>query len=470
MEEKFDLIILGGGASAFAGAIEANRLGVKTLMINAGLPLGGTCVNVGCVPSKALLSAAEVLNLASKNYLFSAKQKKDLNALFRRAVKRKDLIVSQARKEKYESVLASLSNVRFQEGFAEFVSKNEVRVKDKVFYGKNFLIATGSRAFVPEIEGLKEAGFLTHIEALSLKRLPKSILILGAGPQGIEFAKLFASFSVKVYLVELSDRILPYGERELTSRLSELLEKEGVKILNSAMLYKVEKKKGGKVAFVRLKNGKSVKIKVDEILLSASRKANTEKLNLKNAGVKTDKKGLVVVNKYLKSSQDNIYACGDVAALPKRLETTAGHEGTLAVRNLLLREKNFIDYNLVPFVIFSDPQYAGVGFSEEEYVRKYKVCACRTFSFSKLPKAQILGREEGLIKMTIDPKTERVVGVHILSKDASELIGQAVFLIKNKNTLDDIINQVGVFPALSEAYKYVALSFKNDISKLSCCI
>ncbi len=466
MKERFDLIIIGGGASAFAAAIEADRLGKKTLMVNSGLPLGGTCVNVGCVPTKIFLHSAELLNLSKK----SAVPKLSAKFSFSELVRHKDKLVLSARKEKYENVLKSLKNVKFVKGVAKFVSKNEIEVSKLKFFADNFIIATGSRTFVPEIEGLKDAGYITHIEALSLKKLPKSMLILGGGPMGVEFADIFASFGVSVFLIEAKERILSYGEPELTARLSLMLENKGVKIFNLTSLLSVKKEKGKKVCLLKDKEGKTKKIKVDEILIATSRKANTESLNLKKAEVKVDKRGALIVNRYLQTNQSHIYACGDVASLPKRLETTAGHEGTIAVRNIFLSKKEFLDYRLVPSVVFSDPQYAEVGISEAEYLKKYKVCACRTVSFSKIPKAQILGREEGLIKMVINPKTERIVGVHILSKDAAELIGQALWIIKNKSTIDDVINQVSVFPSLSEAFRYAALSFKNDISKLSCCI
>ncbi|MBI2641960.1 MAG: FAD-dependent oxidoreductase, partial [Candidatus Wildermuthbacteria bacterium] len=203
---------------------------------------------------------------------------------------------------------------------------------------------------------------------------------------------------------------------------------------------------------------------------AAGKTPNTQGLGLEVALVEVDKQQAVVVSQHFQTSNKNIFAVGDVSNAPLRLETTAGREGTLAAENALKGTTLSIDYNSVPYTIFTDPQLAGVGFTEDEQIKQMGVCACRTVSFEDIPKAIIMRRTEGLIKMAIHPQTRQILGVHILAPNAGELIAEAMMLVKNKNTIDDVVNSLPMFPTLSEAIKIVALSFTKDISKLSCCI
>ena len=466
--KKFDLIIIGGGAGAFAAAIKANELGVKTAMINDGLPLGGTCVNVGCVPSKTFLWAGELLYLA-KNHSIPGIELEIKNFDFGKVVADELSLVKKMRKNKYEKVLADLEHVSLVEGRARFVSGSEVEVNNERMQADKFIIATGSTANVPPIDGIKEAGYLTHIEALKLKTQPKELVVIGGGAIALEFSQMFARFGTQVTMLARGERIFGQGDQKLVGRLLEVLTKEGVQIANKALVKSVRKTSGKKQVLCEI-DGKIKEISCSEILLAAGKTANTANLGLDKVGVEVDEKQSIVVNENFQTKNDNIFAVGDVAALPIRIETTAGREGTLAAENALEGIKNKLDYNTVPYTIFTDPQLAGVGLTEEEQMKKMNTCACRTISFDKIPKAAIMRRTEGLISMSIHPETTEIMGVHILSPNAGELIAQAMILIENKNTIDDVINSVPVFPTLSEAIKLVALSFKKDISSLSCCI
>lgn len=466
--KKFDLIIIGGGAGAFAAAIRANELKAKTALINYGLPWGGTCVNVGCVPSKDLLWAGEVLSLARDNKIPGIKLEiKDFD--FQKVIQDELSVVEKLRKEKYEEVLAALENVTAINGKAKFVSQNEVEVNNEKAVSDKFIIAAGSTATIPPILGVREAGFLTHIEALKLQKLPKSLLIIGAGPLGLEFAQMFARFGSKVTVLQRSSSILPFAEKELTKHLSQKLTDEGI-VIRTNIGVKGVKKVGELKQVVFGVDGREESIKVEELLLAAGKTPNTQGLGLEKVGVELDKKGAIIVNKYLQTSNTNIFAVGDVINAPLRLETTAGHEGTLAAENVLKGTKLSVDYNSVPYTVFTDPQLASVGFTEEQQVKQMGICACRTVHFSKVPKAIIMRRTEGVIKMAIHPQTRQILGVHILAPNAGDIIAQAMVIIKNKNTIDDVINSLPVFPTLSEAIKIAALAFVKDVSKLSCCI
>ena len=466
--EKFDLIIIGGGAGAFAAAIRANELEAKTAMENGGLPLGGTCVNVGCVPSKTLLYAGEVLHLA-KNHGIPGIELEVKSFNFRKVIQDELSLVERLRQEKYEKVLKDLEYVQRIEGKAKFISENEIEVNNQKLFGGKFIIAAGSTANVPPIEGVREVGFVTHIEALKLESQPKELMVVGAGPVGLEFAQMYARFGTRVTILQRGSSIFPRGEKELTERLSELLSEEGIVIKTNVDVKSALKEKGKKILSY-IVDGEQEEVYGDEILLAAGKTPNTRWLELEKAGVEIEKKHAIVVNQYFQTSQPHIFAVGDVTSLPLRLEPIAGHEGTLAAENALTGSKRSIDYNTVPYTIFTDPQLAAVGFTEDEQIKEMGVCACRTALFTDVPKAIIMRRTEGLIKMTVHPSTGQVMGVHILAPNAGDLIAEAMMLIKNKNTIDDVISSLPMFPTLSEAIKIVALSFIKDISKLSCCI
>lgn len=464
----FDLMIIGGGAGAFAAAIRANELKAKTAMVNSGLPLGGTCVNVGCVPSKRLLCAGEVLHLAQNCMIPGvelAVKKFDFQTLIQNELN----LVSQMRKEKYEKVLRALESVSLMKGYAKFISPNEIRVNKEKLRAEKIIIATGSKAVIPPIEVIEQTGYVTHIEALKLEQLPGKLIVIGAGPVSIEFAQMYSRFGSKVTIVKRSPGILRFAEQELTERLAEILQSEGIDIITATAFKRVRRENGKKVLAVSV-NGAEKEISVDEILLAAGKTPNTTDLGLEAAGVEVDDKQAIVVNETFQTSQPHVYAVGDVINLPARREPTAGREGTLAAGNTLNASSDSIDYDTVPFTVFTDPQLAGVGLTEEEEMKRLGTCYCRTISFGNVPKAIIMNRTEGLIKMVIHPSTEQIMGVHILAPDAGELIAAAMMLLKNKNTVDEVINSLPMFPTLAESLKVAALAFKKDISRLSCCV
>lgn len=464
----FDLIIIGGGAGGFAAAIRANELGAKAALINTGLPLGGTCVNVGCVPSKALLYAAEVMHLARRHDVPGINLgMADFD--FQKVIEDELGLVEHLRQEKYENVLSKLQNVSLIEGKGRFVSENTVEVNGGSLNAEKFIIATGSKASVPPIKGVRETGFITHIEALRLTGQPGELAIIGAGPLGLEFAQMYARFGTRVTLLERLPTIFPYTEPDLAARLAELLEEEGVAIKTGVEVQSTKKAGSRKIISYREK-GEVKEIHVEEILLAAGKTANTDGLGLDVAGVETDHRKSVIVSNSLQTSNEDIYAVGDVTNLPLRLEITAGREGTIASGNALSGSSDSIDYNTVPYTIFTDPQLAGVGFTEDEQMKQMGACSCRTVSFAEVPKAIITHRTEGLIKMAVHPETNRIVGVHILAPNAGELVAEAMMLVKNNNSIDDVVSSTPMFPTLSEAIKVVALSFTKDVSALSCCI
>lgn len=468
MVGNFDLIIIGGGAAGFAAAIRADELGARTLMVNSGLPLGGTCVNVGCVPSKRLLHAGEIMHLA-KSHTFSGIELQLTRFSFSQVVEDEIKLVTRMREEKYQKVLSGLKNIVFIDGNAKFISPHEITIDGTTYTGDKFVICTGSTAGVPPIEGIRETGFLTHIEALKLKNRPEKLLVIGAGPMGLEFSQIFSRFGTRVTVLESQPTIFQAGERSLVDRLAQILISEGIDIITDAKVKKASLEGKSKKLIFEVK-GKEQVLMGDEILLATGKIPNTDGLGLDKAGVVVDRKKAVVVNEFLQTSSEHIFAAGDCTNLPMRLETTAGREGSLAADNALTGSKKSIDYRTVPYTIFTDPQLAGVGITEDEEMEMLDRCLCRTLLFSELPKAIIMERTEGALKLVVHPETNQVLGVHILAPQAGDLIAQGMLIVKNKMTVEDIIDALPVFPTLSEAIKLCALSFIKDISKLSCCV
>ena len=466
--ERHDLIVIGGGAGGFGAVIKANDLGARTALVNTGLPIGGTCVNVGCVPSKRLLWAAEVLHTSQHHKIPGLEL--DVKHLDVGAIVRDELaLVDRMREDKYAAVLRDLEHVTFIQGQARFIDARSVQVGDQTLTSERFVIATGSSAAVPDIPGLREAGFITHAEALRRERQPRSLVVIGAGPVGLEFSQLFARFGSHVTVLQRSNRVFPRTEAILAERLIEIFKAEGIDVVTRARPMSVTSSGNRKrVAFEV--DGRAAVVETEEILVAAGKTPNTSQLGLAPVGVRVDDKGAIVVNPYLQTSAAHIFAVGDVASLPARLEMTAGHEGTLAAENALTGSKHSIDYDAVPYTIFTDPQLAGVGLTEDQEMERLGRCLCRTVPLELVPKALIMNRPEGFVKMAIHPDTGQIMGVHLLTPQAGDLVAQAVTLVRNRNTINDLLETLPMFPTLSEAVKLAAMAFTRDISKVSCCV
>ncbi len=465
--EEYDLIIIGGGAGAFASAIKANELGAKTLIVNKGLPLGGTCINVGCVPSKYLLSVGELV-FKAKHHDLKSVNIPDVHFDFAKAIEEELELVESLRKAKYENVLSQLGKVTFIDGEARFVSSHEIEVEGKRFFAEKFVIATGSVALPPPIEGLKETGFITHIEALRNKELPNRLVVIGAGPLGLEFAQMFNNFGSKVDVLVRGEQILSRTEPEVAYALGNYLSRDGISIWKKVAIKKVTKDGSDKVVSVEV-DGKPMELRAGEILVAMGKTPNTDKLNLQVAGVEVDEKKAIKVNDSYKTTAPHIYAAGDVIDKPLRLETTAGKEGSYVAENALKGTTKTINYWHVPYAVFTYPAVAGVGMTDADVIASGQKCICRTVDFAEIPKAQVIKDTRGLIKM-VATEDGKIVGVHMVAPYAADIINQAVFIIKADMTIEDILESLPVFPTLSESIKIAALSFRADITRLSCCV
>lgn len=468
--EEYEYAIVGQGAAAFAAALKADELGIKTVMIGknetGGAVLGGTCVNVGCVPSKRLITAGNFLDKINKNR-FDGLQYSTKIENFAKIMKDKEALVGSMRFSKYQKVLGKLKNVKYINGFASFVDKNTLTVNGQEIKAKKILIATGARAKIPEINGIEKIKYLTNEEALSMKKLPKSIVIIGGRALGLEFAELFSHFGVKVTLLQRSDKILPNWEPEVSYYLEQYLRDEGVNIITNAKIDQVLGSKEMVDVYFSVKERKQ-EVKAEKILLATGRTPNIEKLNLTATGIKQDESGFIKIDKYMKTSVNEIYAAGDVTGEPM-LEALAAAEGNKATVNAFGREKLSVDLNSVPSAVFTFPEAARVGLTDKEANNKGIRCACQPVMFKDLAKAGVIKDTRGLIKMVINANTKQILGVEIVGENAADLIHEAVLAVKFKLTIDDIIDTVHVFPTLSEIIKLGALSFYHNVEDLSCC-
>lgn len=445
------LVIIGNGAAAFAALIRANELGIKPIMIGYG-EIGGTCVNVGCVPSKRLLRIGEEYFTVRKII------NKDFFPDFLKSFEDKNEIVTQLRKEKYIDVLNSY-DVDYIEGKAYFISPKEVKVGDKIIEGDKFIIATGSSPNIPQ--GLKK--FWTNVEALSPEKKISSLGIIGGRALALEFAQMYRRLGVDVVLFERSKRVLPNWEPEISLAVQRYLtDSEGVYIVTGAEIKDVV---DGETKVIKTNKGEA---EVDEVLLATGRKPNVD-LNLETAGVKLNDKGGILVNEELQTTNPNIYAAGDVIG-ELMLEALAGKEGAIAAENAINNSHKRIDFMSVPQAVFIEPNVSRVGLTYSEAIEKGYSVDYRVVKMKNVAKARILKEDLGLIKMNIDKEGKRILGVQVFGKYAAEIINEAALAIKLRASIDDIIDTIHVFPTMAESLKIAAMAFYRDVEKMSCCV
>ncbi|MBI2907671.1 MAG: mercury(II) reductase [Chloroflexi bacterium] len=465
--DKFDLIIIGGGAAGFAAATRASELSVKAAIVNAGLPLGGTCVNVGCVPTKFLLELASDYHNAAHPRFRALQSGGPMRLDFPGAMAEKDRIVAALRESNYTNVIEGLA-IPVVEGRARFVSPREVEVNGRKLSGDKFIIATGSRPGIPPFRGLDKVRYLTSREALSLSRLPSSLIVIGAGPLGLELAQMYARFGTKVTVLARGRQVLSQMEREVADELQRNLEEEGVEIHTGVAVQEVREEGDLKVVTAKSETANII-LKGEELLLATGVAPNSDHMGLERAGVELDSRGFVRVDSELRTTATHVWAAGDVVG-KTFLETVAAKEGYSAASNALEGARRTLDYGSIPRAVFTDPQVATVGLTEEESMRRHNTCSCRTVTMDRLPRARLVGDTRGLVKMVVDPSTQVIEGVHMVAPLAADVIHEAAVAVKFKLTVDDIIDTVHVFPTMSEAIKVAAQSFRRDVSRMSCCV
>jgi len=362
----FDLIIIGGGSAAFSAAIKAESLGLTTLMVNAGLDFGGTCVNVGCVPSKNLIRAAETAYHATHSN-FTGIKPKGVDIDFTQIIKDKKKLVATLQQKKYMDVVSDFQNLTMLKGWAEFVDNKTILVDGKDTYtATNIIIATGATTNIPNIEGLNKIDYLTNVSLFDLEEKPESITIMGAGYIGLEIAMAYNRLGVKVRIIEFTDRPLRTQTSDITDVLEAQMKSEGIEILPNFRAIKFEKDGDNTIIHFNCPDGSTTQIiEKGHIVVATGTKPNTSKLGLEKIGIKLTEKGHVFVNEKMETNVSNIFAAGDASNTPPFVYTAAA-EGSAAVNNAFSLSKIKLDYASLPWVVFTDPQIAGAGMDESE--------------------------------------------------------------------------------------------------------
>ncbi|HGY57397.1 MAG TPA: mercury(II) reductase [Caldithrix abyssi] len=460
------LVIIGGGSAAFAATTEAVSRGARVTMINDGLPIGGTCVNVGCVPSKNLLRAAESLHRAQKNPFEGIETQgklKNISAL----MEQKRSLVGQLRREKYIDVVKDLPGFRLVEGRGRFVGPNEIEVNGETIKADVVLIAAGARPALPDIPGLSEVDYLTNASAFELEKLPESLIVLGGRYVALELAQLFSRLGSKVTVLQRSQRILPTESADITEALSGYLQQEGIRIVTGNALQRIRQNSNEIVVETRI-DGRAETFTAEKLLVATGRRANTDGLDLETAGVETDRRGFIKTNDYLQTTTPHIFAAGDILG-ENMFVYTAAYEGKLAVVNALSAEKQKRDYTALPWVVFTDPQVAGVGPDEEQAKQQGIEAESAVLPLDYVPRALAARDTRGVIKLIRDKKTDRLIGARILAAEGSELLMEAALAIKFGITVEQIKEMFHPYLTLSEGIKLAAITFSKSVKELSCC-
>jgi dihydrolipoamide dehydrogenase len=456
---SFDVVIIGSGPGGYVSAIRCSQLGFKTAIIEKYSTLGGTCLNVGCIPSKALLSSShhysEIAHFADHGIDVSGAVKVNLEKM----IARKQAVVDQT--SGGVKFLMDKNNITVHEGLGSFIDSTHVAVtkadgSSETIEAKNIIIATGSKpSSLPFIKIDKER-IITSTEALKLKEVPKHLIIIGGGVIGIELGQVYLRLGAQVSVVEFMDRIIPGMDSSLSKELTKVFKKQGMKFYVSHKVKSVER--NGDVVTVQAENakGETITLEGDYSLVSVGRRPYTDGLNADKAGIKISDRGMVEVNDHLQTSTPNIYAIGDVVR-GAMLAHKAEEEGTL-VAEILAGQKPHINYNLIPGVVYTWPEVAAVGQTEEQLKAAGVDFKSGSFPFKALGRARASGDLDGFVKILADAKTDEVLGVHMIGARCADLIAEAVTAMEFKASAEDISRMSHAHPTFAEAIKEAALA------------
>lgn len=460
----YDYIIIGSGGAAFSSAIKAIEYGTKVGMIERGT-VGGTCVNIGCVPSKTLLRAGEINHLSKDNPfigLQTSAGEVDLASL----ITQKDKLVSELRNQKYMDLIDEY-NFDLIKGEAKFVDASTVEVNGAKLSAKRFLIATGASPSLPQISGLEKMDYLTSTTLLELKKIPKRLTVIGSGYIGMELGQLFHHLGSEITLMQRSERLLKEYDPEISESVEKALIEQGINLVKGATFERVEQSGEIKRVYVTV-NGSREVIESDQLLVATGRKPNTDSLNLSAAGVETGKNNEILINDFGQTSNEKIYAAGDVTLGPQFVYVAA-YEGGIITDNAIGGLNKKIDLSVVPAVTFTNPTVATVGLTEEQAKEKGYDVKTSVLPLDAVPRAIVNRETTGVFKLVADAETLKVLGVHIVSENAGDVIYAASLAVKFGLTIEDLTETLAPYLTMAEGLKLVALTFDKDISKLSCC-
>ncbi len=458
MVDKFQAVVIGGGPGGYVCAIRLAQLGMKTACIESRGSLGGTCLNVGCIPSKSLLNLSEefhkVKNLSSKG-IEVGEVKLNLDKMMKSKEKAVTVLT------KGVEFLLKKNNVTYFKGVGSFKSKNEISIEDvnkneTSIFAEKIIIATGSvPSSLPGID-FDEKIIVSSTGVLKLDKVPKKMVVVGGGYIGLEMGSVWSRLGSEVHVVEFLDHITPGMDKEISNEFMKILKKQGIKFHMQHKVDQIIKKNSSAVISTTDKDGNKKDFDCEVVLVSVGRKPNTKGLNLEKIGLNLDNKNRIQTDKYFKTNLDNIYAIGDVISGPM-LAHKAEDEG-IAVAENIVGQSGHVNYDTIPGVIYTTPEVASIGKTEEQLNNlniKYKI---GKFSFMANSRAKAIDDTEGFVKILADEKTDKVLGAHLIGPHAGELIAEIGIAMEFGASSEDIARTCHAHPTFSEAVKEAALS------------
>ena len=457
MSEKFDVTVIGGGPAGYVCAIRASQLGLKTACIESRGTLGGTCLNIGCIPSKSLLNLSEAFHQA-KDFSKIGIETGDIKLNLSKMMKNKDKAVTILTKG--VEFLFKKNKVTYFKGYGSILDKNKISIKssddEKIIETKNIVISTGSEAVsLPGVE-FDEEKILSSTGALNIPKVPKKMLIIGAGYIGLEMGSVWSRLGSEVHVIEYLDHITPGLDKEISHEFIKILKKQKINFHLNTKVEKIYKTDIGVVLETIDNQNKKQKFEGDVVLISVGRKPFTKSLNIEKIGIQCDSKGRVKVNEKFQTNIKNIYAVGDVKDGPM-LAHKAEEEG-IAVAELIAGQAGHVNYDLIPGVIYTSPEVAYVGKTEEELKKNNILYKIGKFPFMANSRAKAIDKPEGFVKILADNKTDKVLGVHIIGPHAGEMIAEMSIAMEFGASSEDIARTCHAHPTFSEAIKEAALS------------
>ncbi len=460
MENNFDLVIIGGGPGGYVCAIRAAQLGLKTACVESRGALGGTCLNVGCIPSKSLLNLSENFNKAKKDFNQQGIEIEGIKLNIEKMMSNKNKSIQVLTKG--VEFLFKKNKVTYFKGKGVLLSKNDIVVyesnnKRTNIKSKNIVIATGSTvSSLPGIE-INEKNIVSSTGALSFNKVPTKLAVIGGGYIGLEMGSVWSRLGSEVTVIEYLDFITPGMDREISNEFQKILSKQGIKFKMGSKVDTVEDNgKSALISYTNIKNSKKEVLEVDKVLVSVGRKPYTEGLNLSKVGIKKDSKGRIEVNNKLQTSVSNIYAIGDVIKGPM-LAHKAEEEG-IAVAEILAGQAGHVNYDVIPGVVYTSPEVATVGKTEEQLKEEKKSYKTGKFPFLANSRAKVNNETEGFVKILADSKTDKVLGVHIIGPHCGDMIAEMALAMEFGASAEDIARTCHAHPTHTEAIKEAALA------------
>lgn len=451
---NFDCIVIGGGPGGYVCAIKLAQLGLKTACVEGRKTLGGTCLNVGCIPSKTLLEFSEKY-YSSKHLIEEGILEGKVGYNFEKLMKKKEDIISSLTSG--IGMLFKKNKVERIEGFANFKNANTIVVNGAEYTAKNFVIATGSvPTSLPNI-AIDEEIIVTSTGALSLKKVPKKMIVIGAGVIGLEMASVYSRLGTEVEVIEFLPVITPSMDAEISKAFKKILEKQGIKFrMETKVLNAVAKNKDATVEIEDIKTGAKEQIKADVVLVAIGRRPFTEGLQLANAGVELTDRGFIKTDAHLKTTSSNIYAIGDVIIGPM-LAHKAEEEGIM-VAEILAGKAGHVNYDVIPSIVYTHPEVASVGKTEEELQKAGIEYNVGKFNFAANSRAKAVDDTEGFVKILACKKTDKILGAHIIGRNAGDMIHEIVIAMEFTGSSEDVARSCHAHPTLNEAVKEACLA------------